>query len=132
VKYIIKGEPMGLVSIQEYSVWNESKATRLNYSIQLKNQHDEKPLLHGPLSVKVTFYFLSTIGSNSKKKKYSGATHIDSPGIATLLKVIEDLGRGIIFANSCHIARIMAEKYYDDEPRTEILFSKLKESDENF
>lgn len=122
--YIIKGEPMAVNQTYEGSIWSEHKAHRLNIEMQLRNHHEGKPLLSGPL--KVSFYFYIGISEKAKGKKKPGDYHNSAPSIANLVKFIEDIGKGIVFKSNYEITHIeRVEKIYDLNPRTEIYIEEL-------
>lgn len=128
--YIIKGEPAALartrLNVDQGRVYDSQKSLKFLAGVCLRSQHDDQPLLTGPLHLQVTFFM--DIPPTSKRKS---AYHIYKPDLDNLIKFVCDVSNGIIFTDDCLVAKITATKIYDKNPRTEFTLHKIIEGDRN-
>lgn len=119
--YIINGDPVPLSRprfAEGGRVYDPQKNQKLMMGIALSSQHDEKPLLTGPLELSVTFFFKV---SKRNRKGY----HSCRPDLDNCIKMILDVANSILFADDSQIASIIAQKMYDTIPRTEFSLREL-------
>lgn len=121
--YVISESPIALARGRWSNghCYDSQKNLRLVKEIGLKNQHEDRPLLTGPLHLIVTFFM--PIPHKSKRQFNH---HIFKPDLDNLIKWVSDLCSGIIFHDDCEISKITATKRYDYDPRTEFYFEVLE------
>ncbi len=131
--YILKGEPEALVLRRSDDVigWTNHKERKLLTDISLESQHDDRPLLSGPLAIDVAFYFPVPRSIRAKIKAKHGDWHSTKPSISLLFNFIEHSAEKIIFDNGGSLSRASYVKLYDREPRTEITITELDGKKEN-
>lgn len=120
--YIILGNPIPLARarLTRDRVFDPQKQLKLITGINLRTQHDERPLYHGPLHLDVVFFMPRAI-SNKAKSSY----HSYKPDLDNLVKWICDISTTILFDDDCIISKITASKVYDKNPRTEFTLVSL-------
>ena len=87
-------------------------------------QHNNEPLLDGPLHLEVTFYM--PIPKFKAKKIQSGQYHHIIPDLDNLTKWICDICNEVVYKDDAIISSINAKKIYDKNARTEFFFTQLK------
>ena len=126
LKYVIIGDPIPLYRARFSSISNRmfdsQKEIKLVTGITLLSQHNEQPLLEGPLHLDIHFFFLTPIRKQHLNKKW----HVYRPDLSNLVKFYEDISTSIIFNDDCIIAKITAQKSYDKKPRTEFIITEMK------
>lgn len=123
VTYVITGDPIPLArprASMTCRMWDAQKSIKLLRGLQIRNQHDDKPYLTGPLHLDVTFYFLGA------SKKRLGRPHIFKPDLSNLIKFAEDIATGILYHDDCLIASISSRKLYDTIPRTVFTLTQME------
>lgn len=127
--YILKGEPEALVLRRSDDVigWNSHKERKLIVDISLESQHNDRPLIAGPIQVDVSYYFTIPHPVRAKIKAKSGDMHWHKPSLSLLLNFLEHSAEGILFAETAIITRSSFSKSYDKEPRTVIVITELHE-----
>ncbi len=125
--YIIPGDPTPLARARfsRERVFDPQKHAKYNWGINLRSQHDET-LFNGPLGLDVTFFM--PIPSSASKKRHAqllDGFHFIKPDISNLLKFIEDSAQGILYRDDCIISKVMCQKIYSLEPRTEFKVFEL-------
>lgn len=126
-RYVILGDPTALARTRVTAtnrVWDSQKQIKLAQGIQLANQHNEAPLLSGPLHMNITFYM--AIAPSTRKKNIVGSYHYFRPDLDNLVKFVCDIATGIIYHEDCIISSLIAKKIYDDEPRTVFYITEVK------
>jgi Holliday junction resolvase RusA-like endonuclease len=121
--YVIKGDPVPLARarMSYKTVYDSQKNTKLVLGITLANQHDDKPLIAGPLHLEFVFFMFT---SKIKKAKL-GQPHWAKPDLSNLIKLYEDVATSVLYNDDSQIASISARKVYSDDPRTELRIYKL-------
>lgn len=123
-KYIIKGEPIALLrprmNSEQRRVYDSQRSLKQLVGIGLRSQHDDRPLLSGPLHLNITFYM--TVPPHSKRKTLH---HCFKPDLDNLIKWICDISNGNLFVDDAGVSRITALKVYDDNPRTEFTLDRI-------
>jgi Holliday junction resolvase RusA-like endonuclease len=104
-------------------MWDTQKQVKFQYGIYLRKQHDNEPLLVGPLHLEIKFYFHIPRTTNHSPGDY----HMFKPDLSNLIKLIEDVGSGILYEDDALIASIAASKHYDSSPRIEFSLHTLNE-----
>lgn len=122
MKYIIEGQPIPLQRPRFYNgnVFDCQKREKLFVGVNLRHIHGNRPLFEGPLEVHLTFYM-----KNQKKNGW----HYGRPDLDNLIKFYLDAANGILYEDDKQIAKIVAEKIYDIDPRTEITIISCKTID---
>jgi len=119
--YIIPGTPIPLkrarVNFQKGRIYDDQNILKENIRFFLKQQHGDAPLFAGPLKVSFVFYF--------KKNKITNFYHTYIPDLSNLIKMVEDIGTGILYEDDCLIAEISAVKCYSSSSRTEFTITEL-------
>jgi len=71
------------------------------------------------ISLSITFYMpIPTSLSIKRQKKLIGSPHIKRPDVDNFLKFIFDTLNGVVWKDDCLIYSIVANKIYDENPRT--------------
>ncbi len=99
-------------------------------SWEAKSQYKGE-LLTEPLVVEMKFYrSIQKKGSvKTKQDKRDGIIRPTSvPDVSNYVKLIEDALNGIVYKDDSQIVRLVAEKYYSDNPRTEVNIALVTES----
>ena len=115
--YTIMGVPEAVVRQTNMSRKMQDAYTirRLNYLTQITTQHDDKPLLKGPIDLQAIFYF--PVPSGKPKR------HMLYPPLMNLLRFFDDIARGVIYEETCSIYSVtLIKKYELGDPRSEFTF----------
>lgn len=125
LRYIIPGNPVPRPRNRRPSSreWNARKQIKLKYILELSRQHNDQPLLTGPIAIDINFYL--PIKQLPQHKKLVGSPHARTPTLAALIVYVEKAATGVIFKKECTIASIHSKKLYDENPRTELTIRKL-------
>lgn len=126
IVYVIPGNPVPLARARHTyrKVYDSQKNEKLISGINLRNQHQERPLLEGPLQLDVVFYMPIAKTRAKFAKSLIGTAHFYTPDLSNMIKFIEDVSSGILYKDDCQIVSIIAKKIYGD-PRTEFTIKKL-------
>ena len=119
MKYIIIGNPIPLARprFNGRKIYDSQKHKKLVAGINLRHQHDNKPLYEGDLHLDVKFYL--KIASKKKISILEDTYHVYKPDISNMLKFIEDVCTGINYKDDSLICSVFAIKKYSSIPRTE-------------
>jgi len=126
-RYVVEGEPIPLARVTESEtprIWDEYKHKKFNYEQALRNQHNDKPFITGPIDLTITFYM--TIYPAYKHDELIKKQHTIQPSIFSLFNFCEHSLLGILFKKECQIVKTTLNKIYDDRPRTEIKIKRVK------
>lgn len=121
--YSIPGRPIPLQR-PRYSVahvYDSQKREKAFSAIYLTQQHNDRPLIQGPIEMTVIFYFDTPKKTSSLEGKY----HTSKPDLDNLIKYISDVSSGILFRDDSEIAIIHAMKLYSRTPRTDIQLQRI-------
>jgi Holliday junction resolvase RusA-like endonuclease len=102
-------------------LYDSQKDIKSVYQYSLAQAKNRSPLLRGPLSIEVDFYF-------DPPKRFKGdisRDHVSKPDLSNLIKFIEDVCNGIVFGDDSQICDIKARKLYGIQPRTELTVTEL-------
>jgi len=127
VVYVIPGNPIPLARarINHKSMYDSQRNEKLVARVNLRNQHEDKPLFTGPLLLDITFY-MPIVKSRAKQyDKILNTYDFYKPDLSNLIKYVEDVANEILYDDDCLIAKINAKKIYG-EPRTEFTITSLK------
>lgn len=118
-RYVVEGDPIPLARPRfgRHTVWDKQKKEKFIVQLYLSKQHNGRPMLTGPLAMDVIFYFKYP-QRISTKKKHLFIHHDRRPDLSNLIKFIEDVATGIVYADDCIISKITAYKQYGDTPKT--------------
>lgn len=87
--YIIKGDPTPLARprMGQKRMYDSQKNIKLIASIDIASQHNNAPLIEGPIQIDITFY-MKTPESISAKRRLAlhGQPHIFKPDLDNLVK----------------------------------------------
>lgn len=131
-KYIVNGDPIPLLRARfgRRCVYDSQKAIKGRWSIDLERQHEDRPMLSGPLHLDAYFYMpIPNHITKEKKLTYHKRPHVFRPDLSNLIKFLEDCATGIIFRDDSIIASISARKLYDHITRTEFIITPLTNSE---
>lgn len=127
-KYIIPGNPISLARprLGPHSFYSIDTDKRFYFENHISNQHNDDPLLEGPLKLDITFFFKTSATRRSKDFGFKPYSHmIYKPDLSNLIKFIEEVATDILFKDDCTIASISAQKLYDTTPRTEFTLVEI-------
>lgn len=135
MKIVIKEEPMSQLrprinGNRMYDVPKVSSYKKM-VSWEAKSQYKGK-LLTDPLVVEMKFYrSIQKKGSiKTKQDKRDGIIRPTSvPDVSNYVKLIEDALNGVVYKDDSQIVRLVAEKYYSDNPRTEVSIRLVTEGE---
>lgn len=127
--YVIKGDPTPLARprFRNSTVYDKQKEIKLIAGIHLRAQHNERPLLEGPLHLDATFFMKMPI--KARPKKMSDRPHIARPDLDNLIKYILDVCNKVVLRDDCCVCSITARKCYSSEPRSEFSFTTISDTD---
>ena len=134
--YVIPGNPVSLkrprFSPQTNRMYNSQRNHMLVTSIGLQSQHNNDPLFEGPLHMDVIF-FMPIPSKTTKKSLDSLILKHDPtrPDLDNLIKMVADIGNGILYKDDALIASISAKKVYDINPRTEFSIQSINPGEKN-
>lgn len=122
--YVLLGDPVPLARARlgKYKVYDAQKNAKLVIGITLANQHNDKPLITGPIHLEIVFFMYT---SKPKSKTLLGKAHPCKPDLSNLIKLYEDIATSVLYKDDAQIASISARKVYSDNPRTELRVYKL-------
>ena len=126
--YLIIGDPVPLARarLSNSRFFDSQKAHKLNFGLQIQNQHENLPPFTGPLKIDVAFYFPKTKSISLKRwETLKGKPHVYRPDIDNLLKFVLDASAPILFREDCIIAEANCKKEYGEIARTEFTISVL-------
>lgn len=95
------------------------------YKDILSEQHKNKELWYGPISLTITFFMKLPANPKAKRTLEEQHYHKCKPDTSNLIKFIEDAAIGVLFDDDCIVSQISASKVYDITPRTELLIKGL-------
>ena len=132
-RYVIPGEPVAWSSHRGFGKKSFSPHYKQKEAAQwfLRNQHGDKPLFKGPLSVH--FYFEMPIPKTMPKKIQklidSGERifHVRRKDRSNCIKFAEDCLTGVIIMDDNIICDGRAQKYYSRNPQTIIHIYELEQ-----
>lgn len=124
--YILSGDPTPLARCRFSGrhVYDSQSEYKTYLRISLENQRGDDPILTGPLTLHATFF----MARPKCMKEPDGAPHWYRPDLDNLLKLINDIANKIIIYDDSCISRIVCNKQYDTNPRTEFYFEQLGNS----
>ena len=125
-RYVLWSEPHPYIrSDKERRVWDGIKQSRFIQITDLLEQHGDRPLFKGPLSIEIYFY----LKSHDKAKKSPGphdTFHYSAPSVASLLKFFEEMATGVLITSAHQIATVKTYKRWDIQPRTEVIIEEIE------
>ena len=128
--YIIEGEPIPLLrprySPRHNKLYDSQKNEKLILGINLRNQHQDRDPIDGPIRMDITFFMPVPKTRLKEKKALMNTYHFYRADLSNMIKFYEDVAQDCgIFRDDCLIAEIFAKKIYG-EPRTEFTITTLK------
>lgn len=125
--YVLLGHPIPLARarLSKNRMWDSQKQIKCHKRIELQSQHNDMPLIEGQLHLIVIFYFAFPNCSKRRQDLLRGQAHIFKPDLDNLIKMVLDIGSGILYKDDCIISQISAKKLYDDIARTEFKLVRL-------
>lgn len=128
--YVIKGDPipMGLAKSELVKhVWDIRKTRKEIVLMDLEMQHQSNPLLKGKLHLSATFFMPhKRTAVKDKNQSKAGEYHYSKPRLSELIRFVEQISKGVIYAQDGSIGSISTKKVYDANPRIEFSFKELK------
>ncbi|MGJ0429600.1 RusA family crossover junction endodeoxyribonuclease [Methylobacter sp.] len=119
--YVIPGAPIPLARPRfGKHVWDSQKLIKEEVGLWIITQRPKGyELLKNALELHITFYF--------KRSKHNKLPHHSiKPDLSNLIKFYEDVCTGILYDDDKQIIKIVAEKNYDDYPRTEFYLKEIE------
>ena len=84
--------------------------------------------LDGPIELRVVFWMpVPAKMSQKARQALLGRFQSRKPDADNLLKALQDGMTGIMWVDDCQVARVVAEKRYSDEPRTDVVIQEISE-----
>lgn len=123
IQYVIPGNPIQMTRTHHHEKrrqWNEDKNNRCKYKMALINQHGDRPPFSGPIHLDINFYL------EAKHDSKVTQPHDTNPRLSRLVDFVEEMGNRLLFGNSCLIASTSVHKFYDTNPRTELIITELR------
>lgn len=126
-RFIIPGNPIAWQRANpgKTRMYDAQKKIKLDYTYQIQSQYSCKDLLDGPLELDITFYFRMPPSHHKHFDKLRLTPHHFRPDLSNLVKLIEDVGSGVLYKDDSLIASLIARKLYDDNPRIEFFLKEL-------
>lgn len=128
--YVFVGPPIALARHRfsaKGSIYDSQKDLKRSLAISLASQHDDRPLYKGPLELTIRFIFPHR-GQNKKSKPY---WHNQRPDADNCLKLVCDVGNGILWEDDKSICKISLVKVFGDDERTEFMVNELEDVKED-
>jgi hypothetical protein len=124
--YTLDGNPVAFAKSRfaNKATWDDSRHLKCRWLINLENQHDNKPLFSGNIEMNVFFFFEIPYAWRDNKK-YINAPCPYNPTIVKLLRLIEFIGRDVLYDNSAAITKITAQKLFAPNPRVEFTLTEM-------
>jgi len=109
--YTIQGEPPAYAKVvdTEPRIWDHYKQAKFNYLQTLRNQHNCRQFVDGPIKIEATFF---TKPSNHSK-------------MINMFCFLNQAIRGIICRKDCEVKGVNLKQVSDYKPRTEIKIMRL-------
>lgn len=130
MKYILYGNPVPLARprFSDRKIYDSQKQLKNDILLQLLHQHAGRPQLTGPVEINVNFYLPISKArrANDGKSKLDGKYHTYRPDLSNLIKLIEDVGNGLMYKDDSCVCKISAQKFFSTEPRTEFEVTEIK------
>lgn len=119
-EYIIMGNPIPLARHRHGGgkTWDPQKQKKLGWSLQLLDEHLNRPFFEGPLHIDLIFYMPKPQTSEKQKALMEDKPHQIKPDIDNLVKFVFDCCNNVIFKDDACIASVTAKKRYSNTPRT--------------
>ncbi len=102
--------------------FDTQKEQKEAYALYLKQTHGSDPLFYNPLEISIIFYMPKPC---KVSKLAMPVYHTTKPDIDNLCKFLFDAMNEVIFTDDRIIARLIVEKKYTIDPRTEITIKEL-------
>lgn len=102
--------------------YDTQKAEKEAYALFLKNYHGNEEPFSTPIEVVITFYLPKPAKT---PKANMPIYHATKPDIDNLCKFLFDAMNEVIFTDDRLVARLIVEKKYTIDPRTEITIKEL-------
>lgn len=127
--YTLVGDPVPLARARygNKRVYDSQKNERLVAGINIQNQHNNRPLLVGPIRLTAEFHFEPPRSNKKLRDTMLACFHQFAPDLSNCLKWIEDIASGIVYKDDCLIADIHVRKLYSEEPKTIIILQQFLE-----
>lgn len=120
--FVIKGNPIALARARIGN--GKFYDSQVSYKITLQGQLEKQipidyNLFTGPILLDITFYM------KKPTRTKAGTWAYKRPDLSNLIKLIEDVGNGLLYTDDAIIVMIIARKIYDTTPRTEFTLSSI-------
>lgn len=129
-KYVLQGDPTPWMRAgsQGRHFYDRQKQLKLCRGIELNAQNKDRPKITRAVRLVVMFYMpMAKSWKATKRDEMRGTWHVFTPDSSNLTKFIEDLSVDIaLMHDDCLIASTLADKIYDDVPRTEFVLQELR------
>ncbi len=131
IKLTIPGEPVakGRPRVTRYGTYTPEKTK--NYETLVKElyfmEHGQT-LLEGELSIDIKAYFRIPKSASKKRKRLMASGDmrpVKRPDWDNVGKIVTDALNGVAYDDDSQIVSATVEKYYSEEPRTEIKIERI-------
>lgn len=131
IKLTIPGEPVakGRPRVTRYGTYTPEKTK--NYETLVKElyfvEHGQT-LLDGELSIDIKAYFRIPKSASKKRKRLMASGDmrpVKRPDWDNVGKIVTDALNGVAYDDDSQIVSASVEKYYSEEPRTEIKIERI-------
>jgi Holliday junction resolvase RusA-like endonuclease len=128
-EYIILGDPIPLARPRHGGgkTWDPQKQLKLAWSMQLQDQHYNKPFFEGPLHIDLIFFMPKPKTSAKQTALLEGKPHYIKPDLDNCIKFVFDCGNNVLYKDDASIASMTAKKKYSNTPRTLIQVTPYSE-----
>lgn len=127
--YILYGKPIPLQRprVTSFGTYDPQKKEKGEARALIYNQRGTTvPATNVPIQLVVTF-FMPIPKSTPKKINLKGKFHYKRPDIDNLIKYILDVIQPILITDDSLVATIIADKIYDENPRTQFIISEIED-----
>lgn len=124
--FTIPGNPQNIIRYKNnlsHSIRDRYQEARSFYRVNIINQHLSENIISGPIAIDCRFIFDKQDTKQFSKHKIN--YHKKFPTLPVLYGFVENTMRGLLFENEVLVVSLSMTKTYGDEPKTEILITKL-------
>lgn len=135
IEFVVYGEPVAQGRPRATTVNGKVRTYDPNNSREYKHyirlaavDHAPEKLLEGPVELELRIYRPTPKSYSKRKKELAEKGEIrptGRPDVDNYVKSVKDALRSVIWKDDNQVVRILAEKFYSQKPRTEIIIREL-------
>ena len=125
LRFEVEGDPIPFFKSRHTNrkSWDSIQTAIRKYKINLENQHENHPVLEGPLFLYAEFYLPYRYKSDSH---LIDRPHADTPKLTRLVEFIEvSVHEANLIEDCAQISSQYVKKSYHDKPRTEFILYEI-------